>query len=80
MVILKHRLGECAPLAILLLYDDLSEAIGTDLTHEWRWWLEFPQRKWTGNEDRDGRPEMRERLQGAMCSPGASGAWGLDFR
>lgn len=58
----------------------LSETIGTDLTHEWRWWLEFPQRKWTGNEDRDGRPEMRERLRGEMCSPGASGAWGLDFR
>lgn len=31
-------------------------------------WLEFPHRKWTGNEDRGGRPEMRETTERNVLS------------
>ena len=89
VVILKRRLAECTPWDILLLCDDLTKAIGTDLTL-WRrrvggrtglvqvWSLP----KGSGEEMRIGKAGLRwEKLQGEVCSsPGASRAWGIGFR
>ena len=79
MVILKHRLGECTPLDILLSCDDLTEALGTDLTSRVGEGWSFL--RGSGQEMRIREAGLQlERLQGEMCSsPGASGDWGLDF-
>lgn len=88
VVILKLRLGECTPLDILPLYNDLAKAIGTDLT---LWWSRargragsvqvwsFP--RGSRQEIRIGKAGLRwDELQGEMCSSaGVSRAWGVGF-